>query len=425
MLIYTVKPGDTLFKLARQYNLSAGAITNANGLENPDRLLVGQSLILPTAYQTHIVAAGESLYKIAQSYGVSLAELLVANPQLTNPNQIVPGMTLRLPQVNRGEITVGGYAYPNIRPQNLEEALRHLSFLNVFANSVLPDGTLDAPLDDQKVIATAKRANVQPRLVIANLKEGEGFQTEEIRKILEDPAKQETLLRSTVDRLKAQGYTGADVDFEYVPADAKESYNCFLAKARAWLHEEGYNLSAAVAPKTQDDQSGLLYAGVDFASHGRYDDYVILMTYEWGYQGGPAMAVAPLNEVRRVLDYAVTRIEPKKILMGIPNYGYDWVLPYAAGGKAKVVSNPEAINIAAAHGADIRFDETAKTPWYRYTDESGKQHEVWFEDARSIHAKLELVRKYNLGGVAYWTVNYPFPQNWYLVDHLFKVKKGM
>ena len=52
------------------------------------------------------------------------------------------------------------------------------------------------------------------------------------------------------------------------------------------------------------------------------------MTYEWGYLFGPPMATAPVNMVRQVLDYGVTTIDPNKILMGIPNYAYDWSLPF-------------------------------------------------------------------------------------------------
>ncbi|MDR2524984.1 MAG: LysM peptidoglycan-binding domain-containing protein [Oscillospiraceae bacterium] len=423
MLIYTVKTGDTLYKIARQHNISVNSVSQANKLANPDQLVPGQALILPTATQTHTVAPGETLYKISQSYGIALAELLLANPQIGNPNLIQPGARLHIPRMHWGEIVVGGYAYPNIRQENLEEALKHMTFLNSFSTSVAPDGSLFPPLEDARVLQAARNAGVRPRLVIANLDNQTGFQSEEIREILASPQKQEALLRSLLERLESGGYKGVDVDFEYVPAEAKEDYNTFLAKARAWLHGAKFDLSAAIAPKTQDDMSSLLFAGVDFAAHGRYDDYVILMTYEWGYQSGPPMAVAPLNEVCKVLDYAVTRIPPKKILLGIPNYGYDWTLPFAAGSKARVVGNEEAVSIAAARGVDIRYDETAQTPWFRYTAEDGKQHELWFEDARSIYAKLSLVRKYALGGVAYWTVHQRFMQNWWLIDHLFKIKK--
>lgn len=80
------------------------------------------------------------------------------------------------------------------------------------------------------------------------------------------------------------------------------------------------------------------------SAHGRLVSHVILMTYEWGYTFGPPMALAPLNAAKRVVDYAVTAIPRSKILMGIPNYGYDWTLPYQRGTRAFTVSNVGEVN---------------------------------------------------------------------------------
>ena len=97
--------------------------------------------------------------------------------------------------------------------------------------------------------------------------------------------------------------------------------------------------------------------------------------------------------------------------MGIPNYGYDWTLPYEKGiSKAKVIGNEEAIRIAQRYSSTINFDNTAQTPYFTYTD-SGIEHEVWFEDARSITAKLDLINEYSLFGGLYWNITRKNPQN--------------
>ncbi|MDR1928406.1 MAG: spore gernimation protein, partial [Oscillospiraceae bacterium] len=344
-------------------------------------------------------------------------------PQIQNPNQLRPGQLLRIPKVSWGEIVVNGYAYPSVRAQTLASALPHLTFLSVFSALVQADGSLIPMEDDAAVIAQAKAAGTQPHLVVANLEENGGFQSATAAALLGSPQAQEALLRAAAGMMREKGYTGLDLDLEYVPAASREGYNCFLAKARAWMHDEDFVLKAAVAPKAADHQPGLLFEGFDYAAQGKYNDYVTLMTYEWGYQSGPPMAVAPVGEVRKVLDYAVRRIPPKKISLGIPNYGYDWTLPFAQGSRARVVQNPAAVELAAQRRADINYDETAQTPWFNYTDDGGKAHVVWFEDARSIFRKLELVREYGLGGVSYWTVNYPFPQNWRLLEEYFRVSK--
>ena len=165
-----------------------------------------------------------------------------------------------------------------------------------------------------------------------------------------------------------------------------------------------------------------MYEAHDYAALGAAADYVLLMTYEWGYTYGPPMAVAPLPNVRRVLDYAVTEIPPEKICLGIPNYGYDWPLPYRQGEtQAQSLSNQEAVAAAVAYGAAIQYDETAQSPWFRYTAADGAIHEVWFEDARSISEKLRLIRLYGLHGAGYWNLDRPFPQGWTVLNALWDV----
>ena len=79
------------------------------------------------------------------------------------------------------------------------------------------------------------------------------------------------------------------------------------------------------------------------------------------------MAVAPIPSVRRVLEYAVTEIPPEKISMGIPNYGYDWPLPFVRGETAaRSIGNQEAVAIASANNAVIQYDETSQTPFFEY-----------------------------------------------------------
>ncbi len=102
--------------------------------------------------------------------------------------------------------------------------------------------------------------------------------------------------------------------------------------------------------------------------------------------------------------------------MGIPNYGYDWPLPFERGiTKARLVGNVEAQQIAAENGAEIQFSETAQSIFFTYTNDGGS-HEVWFEDVRSIEAKINLAKEYSLLGVGYWNLMRPFRANWLLLD---------
>jgi spore germination protein len=214
-----------------------------------------------------------------------------------------------------------------------------------------------------------------------------------------------------------------NIDFEYVYPEDRENYNQFLRKVVERLHPEGYSVSTAIAPKIKADQAGLLYEAHDYSAHGEIVDFVVIMTYEWGWAGGSPWAIAPINEVRRVLDYAVTAIPREKIVMGVPLYGRDWKIPWVKGTYAKTVSPRGAVNLAAKYDVAIQYNEAYQSPFFRYTDESGQQHEVWFEDARSMQAKYNTVKEYNLRGLSYWVLGPSFPQNWPLLAANFTIKK--
>ena len=143
-------------------------------------------------------------------------------------------------------------------------------------------------------------------------------------------------------------------------------------------------------------------------------------SYEWGYTYGPPMAVAPLASVRRVVEFAATQIPAQKILLGFPNYAYDWTLPFSAGQtRAQSIGNEAAPLLAAQYGAQIEFDEQAQTPYCNYLDASGQPHEVWFEDARSSKAKYELLEQYGLLGLGYWNFMRPFTAGFSLQNYMF------
>ena len=113
-----------------------------------------------------------------------------------------------------------------------------------------------------------------------------------------------------------------------------------------------------------------------------------------------------------------------KIMMGQNLYGYDWTLPFVEGGEyARAISPQRAIQIAREHNVVIQFDSTSQAPFFQYVDAEGKSHEVWFEDARSIQAKFDLMKRLNLRGISYWKLSFPFPQNWLLLQDNFNIVK--
>ena len=422
MYIHVVNRGDTLWQIANYYHTDINEIISVNGLQNQNQLLVGQSLVIPTEEILYTVKTGDSLWKIADKFGVSIQDLLWTNRILT-PKIIYPGIVLRIPRKSRPSIEVNGFNYwlGERAVPIVDEVGDYLTYLSPFTYLIKEDGTLQT-IDDTASIRAASMDNIIPVMVITNFtitSRGENL----AHVVLNSPNIIENLLSSIINIMRQRGYKGLNIDFENVLPEDKSAYNNFLQKAVERLHREGFFVSTSLAPKVSKDQKGVFYEAHDYEAHGKLADFVVLMTYEWGYRFGSPQAISPLNEIKRVLNYAITAIPKEKILMGFQIYARDWIIPHIEGQEAETMSVQDAIARAYKYGSVIRYDSVTESPFFHYTDEKGRAHEVWFEDARSAQAKFNTVKDYGLRGISYWALGYPFPQNWALLEDNFNIVK--
>ncbi|MGE6261338.1 glycosyl hydrolase family 18 protein [Heyndrickxia sporothermodurans] len=427
MQIHVVKQNETLGNIANTYRVPVVELETANEIPNPDHLVPGQTIVIPIIGSYYWVQQGDSLWSIAQRFKLSLPELARINGISVNtPLQV--GMRLYIPPQRKIDAEFNAYVEPfgETVSKALEDSSRkaapYLTYLSPFAFRVNRNGSLiEPPLGNLAIIANANQ-NVLV-MAINNQEEGQ-FSDELGRILLNDQTVQNNFLNNIVTTAKKYGFRDIHIDFEFLrPAD-REAYNNFLRKAKSRFDQEGWMLSTALAPKTSATQKGLWYEAHDYKTQGEIVDFVVIMTYEWGYSGGPPMAVSPINSVRDVLEYAITEIPSNKILMGQNLYGYDWTLPFTPGKDvAKAISPQQAIRLASKYNVPINYDSTAQAPTFEYEDENNKKHKVWFEDARSIQAKFDLIKELNLRGMSYWKLGLSFPQNWLLIVENFNIVK--
>ncbi|MBQ9745348.1 MAG: LysM peptidoglycan-binding domain-containing protein [Clostridia bacterium] len=410
MTIYTVKAGDTLYSVSRTFGVPAGLLAIWNTVPEPYTLVTGQSLLVLTPTALYTVREGDTYASVSARTGVEMRRLFAMNPQAyggTAPLYAGQSLVLAFAEEPAARADFNGYAYPFIEERILRYAVPYIDALIPFTYGFTPAGAL-VPLDDERLIAAAREGGAAALMHLSTLTENGNFSSERAAELFGNPAAMDTLARNVLAEIEEKGYAGLDIDFEFIPAETAGAYADFIARLRTLLNPQGYTVIAALAPKTRAEQPGLLYEGHDYAAVGAAADAVLLMTYEWGYTYGPPMAVAPISAVRSVLDYAVSVIPREKIYMGLPNYAYDWTLPYKQGySRATSIGNDEAVDIARRFGAEIKFDESSQTPYFAYYD-GGIQHEVWFEDARSMQAKFGLIREYGFAGGGYWNMMRPF-----------------
>lgn len=378
--------------------------------------------------EIYVVKGGDTVYGIAGGDSVLEEEIIYVN-QLVPPYTLAIGQALLIPVqeifMERFPARINGYAYPYIKDQVLRQTLPYLTELSVFSYGFTPEGYLIPPvLDDIPLIEQAHEFGALPILTLTPFGEDGKFNNYLIHTVVQSEEASSVLIAELLEVTEQKRYAGVDIDFEYILAEDRDAFTAFVGQVAEAMRSVGKQTSVALAPKQSADQKGLLYEGKDYKGLGEAADYVLLMTYEWGYTYGPPMAVAPIHQVRKVLDYAVTEIPREKIRLGIPNYGYDWQLPFEKGvTKARTIGNVEAVQIAVENGAEILFDETAQSPYFNY-EKDGIWHEVWFEDVRSMQAKFDLMKEYSLNGAGYWQIMRFFRANWMQLANQFDIVKS-
>lgn len=428
MQIHIVQEGQTLYGIAQAYSTTAEEIIRTNEIPNPGQLVVGQAIVIPIRGRFYWVQPGDTLWSISRRFGSTPKELSEVNQiSINSPLQI--GFRLYIPERPKQKAEFNAYIEPSgnqVSPNLVEsarEAAPYLTYLGPFSFRIQKDGSLEEPLLND-FANIAKNNQVTLMMIITNL-DDEGFSDEIGRLVLTDQNIQNKLLDNIVQTAKKYGFRDIHFDMEYLRPVDREAYNRFLRKAKARFKTEGWLISTALAPKTSADQKGKWYEAHDYKAHGEIVDFVVVMTYEWGYSGGPPMAVSPIGPVRDVLEYTLSEIPANKIMMGQNLYGYDWTLPFVPGGEfAKAISPQQAIRLASQYNVSIQYDVEAQAPHFNYRDQAGKEHEVWFEDARSIQAKFDLMKELKLRGMSYWKLGLSFPQNWLLIADNFDVVKN-
>lgn len=282
--IYVVKPGDSFFSIAQAFAVPMSQLIMDNRPTNPEQLVVGEALVIRFPQRYYTVRPGDTPANVAKAAGLSLRQLYRNNPVLEGEPKLWPGQTLVL--AYRGEkgqeVTVGGYAYPFVNQDLLRRTLPFISYLTPFTYGINPDGTL-VDLEDETLIAMARAGGAASLMHLSTLTDQGNFSNELAHLVLTDLNVQGVLIDNILETLQTQGYSGLDVDFEYVLPEDGPAYAAFIQALHDRLAPLGYPVVVALAPKTSATQRGLLYEGHRYRDLGAAADAVLLMTYEWGY----------------------------------------------------------------------------------------------------------------------------------------------
>lgn len=266
------------------------------------------------------------------------------------------------------------------------------------------DGTLESK-QSQLAYDEARAAGLGVYPLVTNKREA----TETI--LGSEPMRNKTI-DSIMKVIDEQGFDGINLDFELVPAYHKDNLTAFVTALYAKMKEKKKTLIVSVFPKVDVDES--VHGAYDYEALSKQSDYLQVMAYDRHWATSEAGAIAPIGWFEDNLRYAIEHGGGAgKIIIGLSLYGYDW----GGGEEAETVTYVDATVRAQQHGAEIFFDQTDRAPYFVYDG-----HEVWFEDRRSMDAKLDVIAKYNPAGIAMWRLGQEQPEVWDAIRAKFPKK---
>ncbi|KAA9016459.1 LysM peptidoglycan-binding domain-containing protein [Niallia endozanthoxylica] len=422
MPVHVVKDGESLWAISRNYSVPSSTIVRLNGLTSGNTIVPGLALYIPEngrlLIRVHQVKAGDTLWGIARRYNTSVPAIVNENPSLVVSNILSVGQILRIPSPVKLGISTLGFILPfslEASIQSLEAVADQLTYLAVAAYSLTNEGYAFMNLNDSGLVERCRQLNVIPLLMIRNL--SDGFNPELIGSVLGNPMYRNHLIISLVQLAKQRGYEGVSIDFEFIPPERRNDFILFLRDLKAQLGD--LILHVNVHAKSEDLPLNPIVGGYDYRAIGVISDIVAVMTIDYGYPTGPPDPIAPIGWVEQVIQYAITQINPRKLQISLPLYGYDKVVPSYL---TTAMSVQNAQNFALSMEVPIQYDVAAQAPWYRYWRGS-EEHIVWFEDIRSYIEKYNLMDFYQLFGTTFWQIALPAPQNWAYIRNNINIIK--
>jgi len=425
MIIHVVQLGDTLTSIAESYGISIDSLIINNGIQNPNNLVEGQCIVIVYPQATYMIKEGDTLAGIASANNVTIIELLRNNPFISDREFLFPGESLVISYgEKKGKITTNGYANPFIDIAVLRKTLPFLTFLTIFGYRLTRNADVIEP-NDEEILQLTKVYKVAPLMLISSLSfEGVGSE-EDVYNILFNEDNVKRYAENILAVLKRKGFYGVSFILSYIIGDIVEIYNRFARIMAERLNSEGYAVFISISPVVDVENNEVSFEKINYSEIAKEANQMVIMNYNWGYYFGPPTPVASISTLQLFIDYLITLIPRDKMNIGLPVIGYSWLLPYLIGiTRANAITYDAAIELALTTGSKIQFDEISQNPHFEYFlgVDIPRKYVVWFVDARTIDALLDLVIVNNFPGISIWNIMTYFTQLWLIINSQYDIE---
>lgn len=427
MIIHVVQPGDTIYTIAQNYGVSVERLILDNDLFNVNDLVTGQTIVVVYPLEIHIVQPEETLEGIANTYGVTVLQLLRNNPYLSDRTYLYAGETIVISYDTGRSITTNGFAFPYIDETIIRKTLPFLTCLSIFNYTITGKGDIISYKDDTELIETTKAYKTIPLMMISSFFPTGSVNLDTVYEILLNEDTQNHFIQNVIDIIKQKGYYGINIAVNYMNTTNQKLYQVFIEKLSNRFRPDNLLVFLTVNPNFSNTDSGINFERIDYNKISPLVNNITFLNYLWGTNFNPPSPVYSYSNMRMFLDYAVTKIPTDIISVGTPLLGYKWELPYTSQGPgATSLTINSALSLAHDINKPIDFDEISQTPYFHYDQlnfDVPVENIVWFIDARTIESVARLVSGYSLSGTGLWNVMIFYTQMWLIINTQFEIEK--
>ncbi|NCN45309.1 MAG: hypothetical protein AUK08_04575 [Candidatus Pacebacteria bacterium CG2_30_36_39] len=335
---------------------------------------------------------------------------------------------LTVPKNTKKQIVYGFLPFWNLEQVNLQPELTDLSYFSLTLNA---DGSIKTreenyadpgfnKLSSDKFLSLQNYAiehKINNQITISQLN------NTDIEEFINSPTAQEKFYQELDSLFLAYPFNGVNIDIEYVGEasdELREKYAEFIKNTQEYLQKKYSKITLSIDVYAAAATKKMIW---DIPKLQSSVDYMIVMAYDFyrssSSQAGP---VAPLfmkknswqESIHLYLKDFAEKIPTKKIILGIPFYGYEWQtttrepesFTYPKSGATASYSRIQELK---ARGSEINlqdgWDETALEPYLTYSEDD-KFFTIYYENEKSLKYKLDFVKQLDLGGIAIWSLGY-------------------
>lgn len=263
-------------------------------------------------------------------------------------------------------------------------------------------------LADKSYVDLMHQRGIEVWALIDNFTGRIGEESINTKEVLSSTTKRTNLIQNLMGQVLSNGIDGINVDFEQVPRESGEDYVQFLRELSIACRVNNIVLSVDNYVPTE------YTAYYNRKEQGIIADYVIIMGYDEHYSSSEIGSIASINYVESGIKNTLNEVPKEKVINAIPFYTGIWK---TAGGTTTLdkVSMSYGEKFMTENGGSSSWDEVTCQNYTTFQVED-TICQIWLEDEASIQTKLNVMKNYDIAGVAGWRLGLEKPEVWDLIE---------